>query len=55
MNSELEVNPAGDVGMKKWRRESVLDLYNFLLAMFLCISPGFFAHANQTPAIDLRL
>jgi SPW repeat len=40
--------------MKKWRPESVLDLYNLLLAMFLFISPWLFAHANRTAAIDLR-
>ena len=40
--------------MKKWRRESVLDLYNLLLAMFLLISPWLFARANGTAAADLR-
>ncbi|MEH2563987.1 hypothetical protein V1289_003614 [Bradyrhizobium sp. AZCC 2289] len=28
--------------MKKWREESVLDLYNPVLAMLLFISPWFF-------------
>ncbi|SIO18849.1 SPW repeat-containing protein [Bradyrhizobium erythrophlei] len=41
--------------MKKWRKESVLDLYNLVLAMFLVISPWFFARANPAAAIDLRL
>jgi hypothetical protein len=41
--------------MKKWRKESVLDLYNLVLAMFLVISPWFFARANLTAAIDLRV
>lgn len=40
--------------MKKWRSEAVLDLYNLLLAMFLFISPWFFARANGTAAVDLR-
>ena len=40
--------------MKKWRQESVLDLYNLLLAMFLLISPWLFARANGTAAVDLR-
>ncbi len=41
--------------MKKWRRESGLDVYNLLLAMFLLISPWLFAHANSTAALDLRV
>jgi len=41
--------------MTKWRAESVLDLYNLVLAMFLVISPWFFARANPAAAIDLRL
>lgn len=40
--------------MKKWRRESVLDLYNLLLAVFLFVSPWLFALANRTAAMDLR-
>jgi len=28
--------------MKKWRKESVLDLYNLVLAMFLFMSPWLF-------------
>ena len=40
--------------MKKWRRESPLDLYNLGLAMFLLISPWLFARANDTAAVDLR-
>jgi len=41
--------------MRKWRAESVLDLYNLLLAMVLFALPWFFARANATAAIDLRL
>lgn len=41
--------------MKKWRAESVLDLYNLLLAMLLFASPCFFARASQTAAVDLRM
>jgi hypothetical protein len=40
--------------MKRWRRESALDVYNLLLAMFLLISPWLFARANMTAAVDLR-
>ncbi len=40
--------------MRKWRRESVLDLYNLLLAMFLFVSPWLSARANGTAAMDLR-
>jgi hypothetical protein len=41
--------------MRKWRAESVLDLYNLLLAMVLFAAPWFFAHASQTAVVDLRL
>jgi len=40
--------------MKKWRHESVLDLYNLVLAVFVTISPWFFARANGAATIDLR-
>lgn len=40
--------------MKTWRRESALDLYKLLLAMFLLISPWLFAMANGTAVADLR-
>jgi hypothetical protein len=35
--------------------ESVLDLYNILLAVVLFSSPWFFAHASRTADLDLRL
>ena len=41
--------------MKKWRRESILDVYNLVLAAFLFISPWLFAQANGTAAADLRI
>jgi hypothetical protein len=41
--------------MRKWRAESVLDLYNLLLAMVLFVSPWFFAHASRAAVVDLRL
>jgi hypothetical protein len=44
----------GDFAMKRWRHESVLDLYKLLLAMFLLASPWLFARTNGTAAIDLR-
>jgi hypothetical protein len=40
--------------MKKWRPQSVLDLYNLLLAMFLFTSPWLFALVNRTAILDLR-
>ena len=40
--------------MRKWRPESILDLYNLVLAVFLFASPWFFAHRNGTAIIDLR-
>jgi hypothetical protein len=39
--------------MKKWRRESVLDLYNLLLAVVLFASPWLFALTNPAGKIDL--
>jgi len=41
--------------MRRWRAESVLDLYNLLLATVLFASPWFFARASQTAVVDLRL
>jgi SPW repeat len=40
--------------MRKWRSESVLDLYNILLALILFIAPWFFAHASRAAVVDLR-
>jgi hypothetical protein len=44
----------GGYDMRKWRSESVLDLYNLALAAVLFTSPWFFAHRNGTAVIDLR-
>jgi hypothetical protein len=44
--------------MQRWcdiRSESVLDLYNLLLAAILFSSPWFFAHASRAAGLDLRL
>ncbi len=41
--------------MRKWHAESVLDLYNLLLAVVLFGAPWFFAHASRTTDLDLRL
>jgi hypothetical protein len=38
--------------MKAWRRESVLDLYNLLLAALLFASPWLFKLTNSTARID---
>ena len=35
--------------------ESILDLYNLLLAVVLFASPWFFAHASRTTDVDLWL
>jgi hypothetical protein len=40
--------------MRKWRNESVLDLYNLLLAIFLFVSPWFLARASGTAVVDLK-
>ena len=40
--------------MRKWRHESVLDLYNLLLAILLFVSPWFLARATGTAVVDLR-
>jgi hypothetical protein len=39
--------------MRKWRAESVLDVYNFLLAVLLFVSPWFFARGGPTATVDL--
>lgn len=39
--------------MKKWQRESVLDLYNLLLAALLFVSPWLFRLTNSAGRIDL--
>ena len=41
--------------MRKWRQESVLDLYNLLLAVILFGAPWFLAHASRAADLDLRL
>jgi hypothetical protein len=39
--------------MKNWRRESVLDVYNLVLATVLFISPWLFRFTNGTARIDV--
>jgi hypothetical protein len=41
--------------ISKFDSESVLDLYNLLLALVLFASPLFFAHASRAAGFDLRL
>ena len=41
--------------LRKWRSESVLDLYNLLLAVILFGAPAFLAHASRTADLDLGL
>ena len=38
--------------MKKWRSESVLDLYNLVLAVVLFASPWLFSLTNGTARMD---
>ena len=39
--------------MLKWRRESALDIYNLILALFLFVTPWLFAYADEGARIDL--
>ena len=39
--------------MLKWRRESVLDIYNLVFALFLFVTPWLFAYSNEDAKIDL--
>lgn len=41
--------------MRKWHAESVLDIYNLMLATVLLISPRFLAHASERATADLRI
>ena len=41
--------------MRRWRQESVLDLYNLVLAGILFISPWFFPKASGAARVDLWL
>ena len=40
-------------GRTRWRRESVLDLYNCLLALFLFVSPWLFGYSGADARIDI--
>ncbi|MGY4404439.1 ABC-type branched-subunit amino acid transport system permease subunit [Bradyrhizobium sp. USDA 3315] len=53
MNAGLET--AMEQQMMKWRKESALDLYNLVAAIFLLAAPWLFVQANPTAAIDLRI
>ena len=50
-----EGKPWRDARRSACESESVLDIYNLLLAMVLFASPWFFAHASRTAGIDLWL
>jgi SPW repeat len=39
--------------MKKWRRESVLDFYNLVLAVVLLASPWLFTLTNRAGRLDM--
>jgi hypothetical protein len=39
--------------MRKWRRESILDIYNLVLALVLFATPWFLVRAAATTDLDL--
>jgi hypothetical protein len=39
--------------MQKWRKESILDLYNLLLSLFLFVTPWLFAYRNADARADV--
>ena len=41
--------------MRRWRRESTLDLYNLVLATLLLVSPWLFTLTDPTAKVDLWL
>jgi hypothetical protein len=47
------VSPEGDWAMTKWRRESVLDFYNLVLAVVVLASPWLFALTNRAGRLDM--
>jgi hypothetical protein len=36
----------------RWRRESIIDIYELVLGLFLLASPWLFAFAQETPKIE---
>ncbi len=38
--------------MRRWRRETILDLYNLVLATFLFLAPWLFAYAHGVARAD---
>lgn len=40
---------------RQWRSESVMDIYNLVLAAFLFVSPWLFAYAQRNARIDIWL
>jgi hypothetical protein len=38
--------------MLKWRRESVLDIYNLVLGLFLLVSPWLLSDVNEGARVD---
>jgi hypothetical protein len=41
--------------MPKWRRETILDIYNLALGAFLFVSPWLFAYAGSIDRLDTWL
>jgi hypothetical protein len=39
--------------MRKWRRESILDVYNLVLALVLFVTPWFLVQATPAAHLDL--
>jgi len=42
----------GENQMLKWRRESVLDIYNLLLGLFLLVTPWLLSDVNEGARVD---
>ena len=51
--SSSKVANRADRVMRKWQRESVLDMYNLLLAAVLLVSPWLFKLTNNSGRADL--
>jgi hypothetical protein len=46
------VNPIRRLSFVRWRRETILDVYQFMLGLFLFLSPWFFAYAQSISKVD---
>jgi hypothetical protein len=46
------VAPVRRLSFVRWRRESVLDVYQFMLGLFLFLSPWLFVYARKLSEVD---